>query len=1451
MWSLYQIVCFILNAIINEFLFQIGRTIRAPAPHERLDESSQLPQQVEVQDASQVSQKIEVEDASLFSNDDYQIGWISALPLELAAAKGMLDEEHGNPQTLPRKGDNNTYVLGRIKQHNIVIACLPKGEIGASSAALVANDMLASFPNIRIGLMVGIGAGIPDCDENENDIHLGDVVISSDKKTGGVFAYNFGKRLADGSFEVAYHLNQPPRVLRTALANLEARHESQDNLIPKYIKEMLEKFSENKRAQWTYPGSNMDVLFSADYLHQGGKTCKDCDPGKTIRRNSQSRTGSTPVVHYGIIATGSEVVKHALTRNQIRKDHNAICLEMEAAGLMNNFPCIVIRGISDYADSHKNDQWHRYAAASAAACAKELLDFVHPLEVQNNPKAAEVLGHLRFIERKINEVSTGMTRLQLEAQNEKIKKWLSPPDPETNLMQALEAHYEGTGSWFLHGKQFETWKSGDNCKLWIRGIPGTGKTILSAKIIHSLFLEQKSDDQTYTLYFFFDTRDSEKQTLKSLLQSLIFQLYRVCDKSKVFLNAVFSEKYESRARLPSVEDLVKIFLNMMRSARQNIKIILDALDESSTQDALLDFTRSLSQKFEKISFLVTSRDESLIEMQMRDWLNERDFVTIEKDIVNIDIIAYTKYVLKEDRGFKRWSKFPDSILKMEKKILENADGMFRLAACQLDVLKTCVDLGQVEDELKRLPTTLKGVYERILQNIGDQHHSRVVRILQFLVYSRRPLQIEELIDAAAVDLSRQPAFESERRMPDPQGILEICPSLLTRALRVDEKDNNNIIVTIELAHATVKEFLRSLEQTNIFYEIADSSKAQGVIAMVCLAYLTYLSEGKPRDVIRANFPLALFSSRYWLEYASNSDQSPTVSEAAIRFLSSETTRELWGALYNPDRPWEELPAEFSMASPLYYASLAGLTHTIAILLRSGADTAAPGGEYGYPLQAASVGGHWEAVKLLLDHGSRLEAIGGLLGHALQAASMRGNEKVVSLLLEKGADIDAQGGKYGNALQAASARGHDQAVRLLLAGGADPNARGGKYTNALYAASLRGYPQVVRLLIEGGVKCNTKDGRYGSALQAAAVGGHVEIVMLLLQNRADVNKRCGIYGSALQAASVRGYGRIARLLLENKADVNVQGGLFHTSLQAASARRDKHLVELLLANGANPNCPGGYYGNALQAASAQGHAGIVALLIAAGADVNARIGDSWSWNLRHINSRGGSASSAEFENMLMKSATESDLNLAQHGLNKSISLQEEDFKNYSDLVSGLLTEPRKRVIRENLPEIDPTPLSGYETEEETLLRKLKGKTLRDKFNDTALQAASTQGHNEVVRVLLEAGAKPNTPCEFYGTALQAASAQGQELVVKLLLQYGADPNIRGGFYGTALGAASARGHHTIVGLLLSQGADSTASQGILKGPLYSASFQGYSVIIQQLLENMPYASIMDKSRQSAL
>jgi nucleoside phosphorylase len=285
----------------------------------------------------------------------------------------MLDETR--PKSKNENGDENEYTLGRIGPHNIVIACLPAGLIGNNPAAIVANNMRRSFP-IKFGLLVGIGGGVWS---KKCDIRLGDVVVSQPTGThGGVVQWDFGKIEKDGNLRRTGSLDKPPPVLLHALQELKT-FDITDGI---KLEESLSLMVQNKPRMgqtYRYQGADRDQLFEATYDHEGDETCDGCDPKLIVQR--PARKDSAPRIHYGNIASGNKVMKDGTTRDKIAKDEGVICFEMEAAGLTDHFPCLVIRGICDYADSHKNKIWQPYAAATAAAFARVLLGFIDKQEV--------------------------------------------------------------------------------------------------------------------------------------------------------------------------------------------------------------------------------------------------------------------------------------------------------------------------------------------------------------------------------------------------------------------------------------------------------------------------------------------------------------------------------------------------------------------------------------------------------------------------------------------------------------------------------------------------------------------------------------------------------------------------------------------------------------------------------------------------------------------------------------------------------------------------------------------------------------------------------------------------------------------------------------------------------------------------------------------------------------
>ena len=319
------------------------------------------------------------------NRQDYTVGWICAVQTEYVAARALLDQE--NPQLPIDPHDSNVYTFGRIGDHNIVIACLPMGRYGTTSAASVAKDMLRSFGSIRIRLMVGIGGGAPS---EKHDVRLGDVVIGCPVKSeGGVVPYNFGKAIQDQEFERTGSLNSPPTALLTAVRKLSTDHEMYGNRITESVRKITG--NQRLRNKYQYPGAEHDRLYESSYTHCGGdRTCESgCNSASppVLQRIPRDLELGEPVVHYGLIASADTLMKDAKARDRLIEKHDILCFEMEAAGIMNDFSCVVVRGICDYSDSHKNDAWQGYAAATAASYAKELLGVIAEHHVANTQTA--------------------------------------------------------------------------------------------------------------------------------------------------------------------------------------------------------------------------------------------------------------------------------------------------------------------------------------------------------------------------------------------------------------------------------------------------------------------------------------------------------------------------------------------------------------------------------------------------------------------------------------------------------------------------------------------------------------------------------------------------------------------------------------------------------------------------------------------------------------------------------------------------------------------------------------------------------------------------------------------------------------------------------------------------------------------------------------------------------
>ncbi|CEL03058.1 hypothetical protein ASPCAL04216 [Aspergillus calidoustus] len=311
----------------------------------------------------------------------FDIVVICALTLEADAVGAALDviwdnDDDPAPPFLKAPHDPNTYCTGAIGRHNVVLAYMPG--MGKVNAALVAANCRLSFPNIRLALVVGVCGVAPYTPGGSEEILLGDVIIST-----GVVQYDIGRRLPDGFHRkdtLLDTLGRPNLEIRGLLAKLQGIEERRQ--LGAAMSTCLEDLQTKPPLSAGYPGAIYDVLFEATYLHAGEKmSCEEsgCDGTLVQRKRLEYRTSSDPPgVHFGLVASGDTVVKCGADRDRLAATEGVIAFEMESAGVWDLFPCVVIKGACDYADSHKSKVWQRYAAATAAACLKVFLGHWRP-----------------------------------------------------------------------------------------------------------------------------------------------------------------------------------------------------------------------------------------------------------------------------------------------------------------------------------------------------------------------------------------------------------------------------------------------------------------------------------------------------------------------------------------------------------------------------------------------------------------------------------------------------------------------------------------------------------------------------------------------------------------------------------------------------------------------------------------------------------------------------------------------------------------------------------------------------------------------------------------------------------------------------------------------------------------------------------------------------------------
>ncbi|KAK4158998.1 hypothetical protein QBC43DRAFT_193013, partial [Cladorrhinum sp. PSN259] len=427
--------------------------------------------------------------------------------------------------------------------------------------------------------------------------------------------------------------------------------------------------------------------------------------------------------------------------------------------------------------------------------AKELLSRIvqHKTSI-NTAVSVEVLQTVRDIKLGVHQVQEALTDSQIHD----ICEWLQQNDPSPihNTSQGLID--EGTCDWVLQLPEWTSWTNLDNQCLWIHGIPGCGKTVLAARLIQKVgqLCKERRDARWVSVYYYCH-HSRNKDESNSFLRWTLSQLCRKARRISTQLLNIYRRGGE-----PTLVEILACLGESMEWF-DSVFVTIDALDESRPTAPLLALLRTMMTdvRFRKIQLLATSRQYSEIQHAMVGICLP---VPMAHPLVERDIAISVRKAIESNCRFRGWP--PGLREEVTRTLSTKAEGMYRLAICQLDILRHASSIEEVAEALHRLPPSLDDTYHRIFASVAQDDRPLLKHVLQMLCFhywlydnctwSRRSHRL--VLDTYAARSGRRNHLYSLETLQ------EICGCLV--AFSDCEKGGKGFLA---FAHYTVREFLES------------------------------------------------------------------------------------------------------------------------------------------------------------------------------------------------------------------------------------------------------------------------------------------------------------------------------------------------------------------------------------------------------------------------------------------------------------------------------------------------------------------------------------------------------------------------------------------------------------------------------------------------------------------
>ncbi|KAF7556386.1 hypothetical protein G7Z17_g1435 [Cylindrodendrum hubeiense] len=1064
--------------------------------------------------------------------DDFEIAIICALPIEYDAVSYIFDEfwDEIGDQYGRAAGDQNTYTTGRVGKYDVVLALLP--HMGKANAASTAASLCSSYGGLQVALLVGVCGGVPY--GRKGEILLGDVVVS---KT--LIQYDFGRQYPDKFVcknTIDDSLGRPNKNIRSLLAlfetdlglkRLEARtayflQQLQANAIPA-----------RRQGKYDYPGPAEDRLFNPTYRHK----------------------------HYRSIAS----------------DLDVIAFEMEGAGVWEEMPCIVVKGVCDYADSHKHKGWQDYAAATAASASKAILErYIRP--------------------DKSMDASTGSAReedRQREERRREVEQLLQRiyTSPYKDRKDRSPERTPGTCEWFTSHRIFQNWHDSTEASLlWVSADPGCGKSVLAKHLVDTVL---PSTDSRTTCYFFFKDDFNDQRSPAGALCCILRQIF-IQKPALLSISLLKRFREDGMNLLQSFQDLWDIFISIAsHQSAGEIICILDALDECEESEgggrtqiagALSELYAGRTRTF-TLKILLTSRPyihiqrnfQSLEDRVPTIHLHGEDETEVNKIQREIDIVIRSRL----DDLSTRLKLLPEERQVLQEELTRVPNRTYLWVHLICDFIKNSIIIS---------PSTL---HETIEQQVNDR---------AFFNYSAKywaaHMRIADVKDDEAMT----------------QNMLRLCDAqwqgffpwfeVYWTATRKSNSYPEHLTPLIIASFFGLRDAVCLLLGAGNF-DIDAIDEVYGRSALSWAARNGY--EDVVNLLLRKRAPVRMFwklrSKRSMINKKDKSGIMP------IRLAVQEGHAGVMKLLLDTGKV--DLKDQHNQ-SLLFLATKNCHEAIVKLLLDTGKIDPDSKDDYEQrtPISYASQYGHVAIVKLLLDTGKvdPESKDDDEQRTPISYAAENGHGAIVKLLLDTGkADPDSMDDdKQRTPISYAAQYGHEAIVKLLLdTGKVDPDSKDQFKWTPIFYASQYGHVAIVKLLLDTGkVDPDSKDNyEQRTPISYASQYGHIATTKLLLDtgkvdpdSKGDYKKR-----TPISYAAHHGHGAIVKLLLDTgKVDPDSKDQFEWTPIFYASQYGHVAIVKLLLETGkVNPNSKDDQGYTLVSYAAPYGHEAIVKLLLNTG------------------------------------------------------------------------------------------------------------------------------------------------------------------------------------------------------------------------------------------------------------